>query len=1023
MDIKEKQFEQDIESFLISPLGGYTKGDLSTYDRKRAIDMPKLIAYIKATQPNEWKRYNAIYGTDSEDKLYKRIDESVKMHGMIFVLRHGINDRGVRLKLASFRQANDLNPDVVEKYNANILTCTRQFKYSADNENAIDMVLSLNGLPLVAIELKNQLTGQSVDNAKKQYMNDRNPKELCFQFDSRFLVYFAVDLYEVWMTTQLNGRNTVFLPFNQGSNGAGNVGGAGNPENPNGYVTSYLWERVLQKDVLVEILQRYIHREEEEKRDRRTGKKSISRKLIFPRYHQLDVVTKLLSDVRDNGAGKNYLIQHSAGSGKSNSIAWLAYGLSELHNAKNEKIFKSVIVITDRTVLDSQLQDTIYSFDHTKGVVEKIDEKKHSRDLRDAINAGKKIIITTLQKFPHIYEEIDSTKDKNFALIVDEAHSSQTGQSAMKLKAALADTEEVLKEYAKIEGKAESEIRDEEDIIAQEMLAHGKHSNLSFFAFTATPKQSTLEMFGVPEANGKDFRAFHIYSMRQAIEEGFILDVLQNYMTYKTCYRIVKRTPDNPDVPENKATKAVQRYESLHPHNLQQKTAIIIETYRSVTKNKIGGRAKAMAVTASRLHAIRYYHEFKRYIEKKHYDDLDILVAFSGAIKDINEFGEEEECTEEKLNKRKDGSTIHSDQIPEEFHGEDYSILIVAEKYQTGFDEPLLHTMFVDKKLSGVKAVQTLSRLNRVCEGKDDTFVLDFVNTAEEIKESFEPYYEATMLDEEVNPNLIYDTRKLIRDFRLYNDSDIEKFIKLYRELSGKKKPSDSDVGKLSGVFKQTVDMYRDLPEDRRYDYKKYVRNFVKWYAYITQISRMFDRSLHEEYIFCKYLDKFLPRATDDRDVNLDDKLELEFYKLEKEYQGSINLKPEEETATLTNPKTLKIAGRGKEDNVSLDFIITKINDKYNGVFTDGDRVIVEAVYYGVMKRKRRLAAYAKRNEEMVYRQSVFPEVFQEAAQNCYTDAVDSFSKLFEDKAFYEIVMDAISRRTYMDLRSEKQLQ
>jgi len=1015
MDKSEKRFEQDIESFLLSPAGGYTKGDLSTYDREKAIDMPKLIAYIKATQPNEWKRYNAIYGSDSENKLYKRIQESVQMHGMIHVIRHGIKDRGVTLKFASFRQANNLNPDVVEKYKANILTCTRQFMYSPDNNNSIDMVLSLNGFPLVALELKNQLTGQSVDNAKKQYMDDRDPKELCFQFDTRFLVYFAVDLYEVCMTTELKGRSTFFLPFNQGSNGAGNVGGAGNPENPDGYVTSYLWERVLQKDILMDILQRYIHRAEEEKINRKTGKKTVSRKIIFPRYHQLDAVTKLLADVKLNGAGKNYLIQHSAGSGKSNSIAWLAYGLSELHNYNDEKIFKSVIVITDRTVLDSQLQDTIYSFDHTEGVVEKIDEKKHSSDLRDAINAGKKIIITTLQKFPYIYKEIDSTKDKNFALIVDEAHSSQTGQSAMKLKAALADTEEVLKEFAEIEGKAESELKDEEDTLVEEMLAHGKHSNLSFFAFTATPKNKTLEMFGVPMANGKNFRAFHIYSMRQAIEEGFILDVLQNYMTYKTCYKIIKKTPDNPDVPENKATKAVQRYESLHPHNLQQKTAIIIETYRSVTKNKIGGKAKAMVVTASRLHAIRYYHEFKRYIEKKHYDDLDILVAFSGVIKDINELGEVEEYTEEKLNKRKDGTTIKENQLPEEFNGDDYAILIVAEKYQTGFDEPLLHTMFVDKKLKGVKAVQTLSRLNRTCAGKDDTFVLDFVNTAEEIQEAFEPYYEATMLDEEINPNLIYDTRKLIRDFKLYNDSDIEKFIQFFK----KKNQSDTDLGKMTGVFKPIVKAYEDLPEDKRFDYKKTVRNFVKWYQYITQISRMFDMQLHEEYTFCKYLEKLLPKVSDGKDVNLDDKLELEFYKLEKEFKGSISLTPTEETQTLTNPKTLKTTGKGKDEHVALDYIIDKINDRYNGVFTDGDKVIVETIYNDVMKREKRLRAYAKKNEEAVFRQSIFPEVFEEVAQDCYTNSMEAFAKLFQDKVFYEIVLDSISRQAYKDLRNE----
>ena len=656
MDIKERRFEQDIETYMLSN-GGYTKGSDVTFDKEKGIDLSKLIKYIEATQPREWERYQKIYGSDSISKLYKRFDESVDMHGLLHVLRHGIEDRGIKLKFASFKPETSLNPAVIEKYNANIVECIRQFHYSTQNNNSIDMVLMLNGIPVVALELKNQLTGQSVENAKKQYMKDRDAKETCFGFNRRFLVYFAVDLFEVEMTTELKGKDTFFLPFNMGSNGAGNVGGAGNPVNEDGYTTSYLWEKVLQKDILLDILQRYMHLSVEEKIDTQTGKKKTSRKLIFPRYHQLDVVTKILADVKGNGAGHNYLIQHSAGSGKSNSIAWLSYGLANLHDTDDNKIFKSVIVVTDRTILDSQLQDTIYSFDHTEGVVEKIDEKKKSTDLRDAINAGKKIIITTLQKFPYIYQEVENNANKNFAVIIDEAHSSQSGSSAMKLKSALADKEESLREYAELEGKAESEIKDEEDKLVQEMLAHGRHSNLSFFAFTATPKEKTLEMFGTKQADGS-FRAYHIYSMKQAIEEGFILDVLQNYMTYKTCYKIVKNTPDNPEVPATKATKAVQRFESLHPHNLQQKTAIIIETFRSVTKNKINGKGKAMVVTASRLHAIRYYHEFKQYLEKHNYDDLDILVAFSGAIKDIDATGEEVEYTEEKLNKRADGTHI-----------------------------------------------------------------------------------------------------------------------------------------------------------------------------------------------------------------------------------------------------------------------------------------------------------------------------------------------------------------------------
>lgn len=1009
----ERRFEEDIEAYMLSE-GGYTKGSDATFDREKGLDLTKLIKYIEATQPREWERYQKIYGTDSLRKLYKRIEESVEMHGMLHVLRHGIEDRGIKLKFASFKPETSLNPAVIENYNANIVECIRQFHYSTQNNNSIDMVLMLNGIPVAALELKNQMTGQDVTDAKKQYRTNRDAKETCFGFNKRFLVYFAVDLFEVEMTTHLRGKDTFFLPFNMGSNGAGNVGGAGNPVNEDGYTTSYLWEKVLKKDIFMDILQRYMHLAVEEKMDAKTGKKKTSKTLIFPRYHQLDVVTKILADVKENGAGKNYLIQHSAGSGKSNSIAWLSYGLANLHDANNNKIFKSIIVVTDRTILDSQLQDTIYSFDHTEGVVEKIDDKKKSTDLRDAINDGKKIIITTLQKFPYIYKEVENNTNKNFAVIIDEAHSSQSGSSAMKLKSALADTEESLREYAELEGKTEKELKDEQDKLVEEMLAHGRHSNLSFFAFTATPKQKTLEMFGTKQEDGS-FRAYHIYSMKQAIEEKFILDVLQNYMTYKTCYKIVKNMPDNPEVPATKATKAVLRFESLHPHNLQQKTAIIIETFRSVTKNKIGGRGKAMVVTASRLHAIRYYHEFKRYLERHHYDDLDILVAFSGAIKDIDATGEEVEYTEEKLNKRADGTHIKESQLKEEFHKDEYAMLIVAEKYQTGFDEPLLHTMFVDKKLKGVKAVQTLSRLNRTCAGKTDTFVLDFVNTADEIKEAFQPYYECTELDEEINPNLIYDTRKLIRDFGLYNDEDIATFLKLFLN---KEKQSASDLGKLTSLFKPIINRYNDLPEDKRFDYKKTVRNFVKWYSYITQISRMFDKGLHEEFTFCQYLAKLLPRATS-KDVDLDDKLRLEFYKLEKEFKGSIVLSPTQQDKTLVNVKKLKTGGTGKDEDMLLDLIIANINDRFGGVFTDADRVLVEIIYDKSVRTNKRLAAYAKRNDEAVFTQSIFPEVFKKVTQECYMESMEAFSKLFEDKVFYATVMEAISREAYKELRNK----
>lgn len=1010
MEYKEKRFEQDIESFLLDK-GGYVKGDMSTYDAGRAIDLSKLITFIKATQPKEWRRYEVIYGDNSEKKLYKRFNEEVNTNGLIHVLRNGINDRGVKLKVCYFKPESTLNPELVQNYKENILTCTRQFAYSTENKNTIDMVFSLNGIPLIAIELKNQITGQSVENAKKQFMYDRNPKELCFHFNKRFLVYFAVDLYQVAMTTHLNGKDTFFLPFNQGSGGAGKVGGAGNPENLNGYNTAYLWENVLTKDSLMNILQRFLHLSVEKKKEIKNGKEKIKtvKKVIFPRYHQLNVVTNIIDDVKKNGSGKNYLIQHSAGSGKSNSIAWTCYRLASLHDEYNNNIFTSVIVVTDRKVLDSQLQNTISSFDHAFGLVETIGDGKTSKDLRDAINSGKKIIVTTLQKFPVIYEEIESHKGKRFAVIVDEAHSSQTGSSAQKLKTALADKEEALKEYARIEEREEANHEDFEDKLVKELLSHGRHKNLSFFAFTATPKEKTLEMFGDRYEDGT-YHPYHIYSMKQAIDEGFIHDVLANYMTYKMCFKIAKNTPDNPELPESEAKKAIKRYESLHPYNLQQKTAIMVEYFRDVTMKKIGGRAKAMVVTASRLHAVRYFLEFKRYIEKKGYTDLDVLVAFSGTVNDGDN-----EYTEPGLNKTKDGNKVSEKQLSETFHGDEFNMLIVAEKYQTGFDEPLLHTMFVDKKLHGVKAVQTLSRLNRTTKGKNDTFVMDFVNEALDIKISFAPYYKETVLDEEINVNLIYDTKTLIRQFMLYNDGDIEKFNKIYYK-SGKQ--SDTALGKITSLFTPILNQYARLSEDEQFKYKKAVKNFVKWYAYIIQITRMFDEELQKEYNFLSYFSKVLPNKPSEK-VDLDDKIKLEYYKLDKTFEGNIALETPAEYVVIENPKKIDVdKGKDKRDEL-LEIIINHINEKFNGIFTEGDKVIVETIYGKVLNNNKKLKRYAKKNNIEVFEESIFPDVFEKVAFECYEEQKSAFEKLFKDKDFYAAIMSEIAKETYRSFRNE----
>ena len=572
MTTNEKRFESDIEFSFLSPDGGYVKGT-DKYDHKFGLYVDTLVNFIQKTQPKEWKRFENSNKVDTVRKFCVAFNNACDINGLLYVLRHGFKHRGIKFYVCYFKPESSLNQTANNLYRENIVSCYRQWHYSTDSNKSVDMVLVVNGIPVFAFELKNQYTGQTVDNAKTQWMYDRDQREICFQFNKRILAFFAVDHTEVWMTTQLKGKDTYFLPFNQGSNGPGRDGGKGNPSNADGYPTSYLWEEVFQKDSMMDILQKFLHLQKTRIKELMPDGKEkivIKQALLFPRYHQLDVVRKLISDVFINGTGHNYLIQHSTGSGKSNSIAWTTYRLASLHDLNNNPIFSSVIVVTDRTVLDAQLQETISGFDHTLGVVETIDDKKSSRDLRDAINTGVRIIVTTLQKFPVIYQEVDNVKGRNYAVIVDEAHSSQTGSSALKLKAALADTEDALREYAEIEGVQEDEL-DPNDKLIKEMSVHGRHKNLSFFAFTATPKGTTLEMFGTEHDDGS-FHPFHIYSMRQAIEEGFILDVLQNYMTYDTCFKIAKTVEENPDLPSSRATKVIRKFEELHPYNKSQKT-------------------------------------------------------------------------------------------------------------------------------------------------------------------------------------------------------------------------------------------------------------------------------------------------------------------------------------------------------------------------------------------------------------------------------------------------------------------
>lgn len=1007
----EKNFEADIQEWLTSEAGGWMAATDAGYRAsvEKALDIGTLVEFVRRTQPKSWERLVKQTNGDPGERLYKRFEEVVAENGLVHVLRHGFKDRGIDFRVCYFKPESSLNDDLTRKYESNICHCIRQWHYSARNGNSVDMMLAVNGIPVVAIELKNQLRGQDIDDGIIQWQSDRDPREECFRFRHRVLVFMAMDLCECAISTRLDGKGTCFLPFNQGSNGAGRDGGKGNPpvEGNADYVTSYVWKKVLQRDSLLDILQKFISDTMGEKEIVRqsngTVKEVRKRKIIFPRYHQLDVVRKLVADVQASGVGRNYLVQHSAGSGKSNSIAWTAYRMQGLHDQDNRPVFTSVIVVTDRKVLDKQLQDTINSFEHKDGLIRLIDDKKTSKDLRDAINDGIRIIVTTLQKFPVIFQEVDKSRKKNFAVIVDEAHSSQTGDSAMKLKIALADTSDALREYAELEGKSEEEAGDSEDRIVEEMLSHGHHKNLSFFAFTATPKSKTLQLFGEKLPDDR-IVPFHVYSMRQAIEEGFILDVLQNYTTYRNYYKLAKSIPDNPEMPTTAAMKAARRFEELHPYNLQAKAQLIVETFREVTRPAIGGTGKMMVVTSSRLAAIRYYHAIHHVIQDNGYKDISVMVAFSGSVKDP-EYPDGMEYTEGGMNRDSQGKRVSESQTKAVFHDEG-GILIVAEKYQTGFDEPHLHTMIVDKRLRDVKAVQTLSRLNRIYPGKEDTFILDFVNTSDEIREAFQPYYQETGLEEELDVNRIYSKRKELREFHVYNDADVRAVCNVYADMRGTERARQ---GRITSALRPVVEAYNGLTEKERSLFRRTIRAFVKWERFIDQVTRIFDRELREEAIFCDYLSRLLPDAPTES-VNLEKCLALEFYKLDQTFHGAIAL--EAKATDLPAPEIKPSAPRMEERRSLLDEVVAAINERYQGDFTEADRVIIGDLLGRLMKNSR-LRKFARSSDPKIFKESQFPKIFNETAQRAYTESTERYTKLFEDTAKYKAIMNAVANIIY----------
>ncbi len=1015
----ETEFEGAIEhQFLENDC--YQLGSSDDYDTSRALEPRRVIDFIKNTQEKVWQSLSNIHRGDTEKVVLDDLVKALETQGMLNILRYGFKCYGKKIKLAYFAPNTRLNTKSLGLYKANVLSVTRQLYYASSNKNSLDMVLFLNGLPIITIELKNPLSGQTVEDAKQQYKNDRDPKEKLFEFKKRALVHFAVDPDLVFMTTRLSGKKTFFLPFNIGCDG-----GAGNPSaSDGGYKTAYLWQEVLQSDSLMDILSRFMHLQVNNKRvatDK--GIKKIRKEvMIFPRYHQLDAVRRLINHTQGAGSGHNYLVQHSAGSGKSNSIAWLAHRLSCLHDADDKKIFDTVVVITDRRVLDQQLQDTIYQFEHKQGVVQKIDED--TRQLVNALMSGTPIIISTVQKFPFVTETIDklnkeqgegsatiSTKGKRFAVIVDEAHSSQSGETAMEMKYVL--NKDGIKEAAAAyieENKAESDFadnseeEDDEDIIIRNMLKRGRQPNISFFAFTATPKYKTKKIFD--EAGPSGEAPFHEYTMRQAIEERFILDVLKNYTTYETYFKIAQSADDDPKVERKKAARALARFVSLHPHNIAQKTEVMVEHFRASVQHKIGGRAKAMVVTDSRLHAVRYKQSFDKYLDEKNYTDIKTLVAFSGSVDDPEFPGKS--YTEVAMN-----GGISERELPEKFDSEEYRVLLVAEKYQTGFDQPFLHTMYVDKKLSGIQAVQTLSRLNRSATGKEDTFVLDFRNKREEIYKAFKPFYEVTDAEELTDPQHMYRLQSQLEEIQVFFEAEVSQYCAVY--FARKRKESIHDQAKMNGIIDLAVERFKALDEDEQDEFKGLCVNFKNMYAFLSQVIPYQDSDLEKLYTYIRFMLLKLPRSSSGAAYHLEDEVELEYYRLQKISEGSIDLN-RGKAVPLKGSSDVG-TGNQEDDEIALSELIDIMNEKLGTDFTQADQLFFDQIE-SEAKEDDKLKQAAKVNS-----MSDFLQIFNKAFESLIIDRMEGndeiFNRLMSDSVARDLAQDNLGQKLYKALAQD----
>ena len=987
--LSELEFEDYIIERLVQS-NGYIERDHTYFDDKFAADRELLMRFLFETQPETMAQLKKVFKDKLEDTLVATINaEATKERGsLLSVLKHGIELANFKLDLLYQKPATTFNKDATSRYQKNIFSVMKEV-WASDKER-VDLVVFINGLAVVAIELKCNLAGQSYADAITQYRTERNPKTRLFRFKAGCLVCFAMDLNEVYMTTRLNGPATFFLPFNMG-NGEGVNAGKGNPTFEDKYSVSYMWEDILTKETLLDLITKFIFVQTKEETDELTGKKKIKETLIFPRYHQLDVIRRLLADLYVNRTTQNYLIQHSAGSGKTNSIAWLAHRLTSLHDEENKVIFDNVVIVTDRVVVDRQLQSAVLGMEHKTGLIRVMDEKCTSADLALALKGNTKIIATTIQKFPYIVDTVKGLKQKRFAVIIDEAHSSTAGKDMAAITMTLGKGEVSFD----TEGTYDSE-----DVIVDELARNGKQPNVSMFAFTATPKATTLELFGRQNEKGQK-QAFHIYSMKQAIEEGFILDVLQNFTEYKTFYQINKEIEEDPRCKTADVKRQIARFVELHETNIAQRIEVIIEHFRTAVMQELGGMAKAMVITASRASAVKYHQAFEEYIAKKGYSGIHSLVAFSGKVKLPDD---EREYTESLIN------GFSENRLPKEFEKDENKVLLVANKYQTGFDQPKLCAMYVLKKLRGVNAVQTLSRLNRICPPFDKkTFVLDFVNTYEDIVDAFKPYYTTTLLANSVTPSAIYELEAKLDGYYVLDPSDIECAVEiLYRPTVQAKERQKLNY--YFGRAKNRLEQYEAL---KQLEIVAVMRHFVRFYEFLIQVSCFEDIELHKKYLFVNYLLSYLDIRLPGAGYDLDGKIKASNFVQKKGEEHKNEVLHPDPIVKLPTADSISLP-EDKQERLSV--IIAEINSK-TGRSYDND-VAIKAMLQirDLLLKSEHLRISAKNNSEKEFEFSYFSDI-DDALIEGLSQNQDFFSLLLNNEEIKREVLGIFTSEIYKSLR------